>query len=52
MQQEAYAAIFAAGMSTACVVDIGAEETSVTCVDEGNLISDTRSASSFWRSGS
>jgi hypothetical protein len=40
--QEAYAAIFSAGMSSACVVDIGAQQTSVTCVDEGMVNPDTR----------
>lgn len=42
IHQESYAAIFAAGMSTACVVDIGATSTSVACVDEGLLLPDTR----------
>ncbi|WVQ78037.1 hypothetical protein IAT38_000118 [Cryptococcus sp. DSM 104549] len=42
VQQEAYCAIFGAGMSSACVVDIGAQVTSVTCVDEGLLNADTR----------
>ena len=40
--QEAYAATFSAGMSTACVVDMGAQVTSVTCVDEGVVSADTR----------
>lgn len=42
IHQEGHAAIFSAGMSTACVVDIGATTTSVTCVDEGMLNPDTR----------
>lgn len=42
VQQEAYCAIFGAGMSSACVVDIGAQETSVTCVDEAMLLAETR----------
>lgn len=42
VHQESYCAIFSAGMSSACVVDIGAQETSVTCVDEGVVNSDTR----------
>jgi actin-related protein 8 len=44
-RQEAYAAIFSAGMSSACVVDIGAQQTSVTCVDEGMVNADTRCVS-------
>ncbi|OCF41209.1 hypothetical protein I317_04955 [Kwoniella heveanensis CBS 569] len=42
VHQEAYCAIFSAGMSSACVVDIGAQVTSVTCVDEGLVNADTR----------
>jgi actin-related protein 8 len=42
VQQEAYCAIFGAGMPSACVVDIGAELTSVTCVDEGQVVADSR----------
>ncbi|ODN84742.1 hypothetical protein L202_00622 [Cryptococcus amylolentus CBS 6039] len=42
VQQEAYCAIFGAGMSSACVVDIGAQQTSVTCVDEAVLQPETR----------
>lgn len=42
IHQEAYCAIFSAGMSSACVVDIGAQQTSITFVDEGLVNSDTR----------
>lgn len=42
IHQESSAAIFSAGMSTACVVDIGATSTSVAFVDEGLLNPDTR----------
>lgn len=42
IHQEAYCAIFGAGLSSACVVDIGANTTSVTCVDEGMVNLDTR----------
>ncbi|WWC90112.1 uncharacterized protein L201_005045 [Kwoniella dendrophila CBS 6074] len=42
VHQEAYCAIFSAGMSSACVVDIGAQSTSITFVDEGLLNQDTR----------
>nr|ODN81213.1 nuclear protein [Cryptococcus depauperatus CBS 7841] len=42
VQQESYCAIFGTGMSSACVVDIGAQTTSVTCIDEALLIADTR----------
>jgi actin-related protein 8 len=41
-QQESLAATFGAGISNACVVDIGSVTTSIACVDEGLVISDTR----------
>ncbi|KAJ7281463.1 hypothetical protein C8J57DRAFT_1297692 [Mycena rebaudengoi] len=41
-QQESLAATYGAGLSHACVVDIGAVKTSVACVDEGLIIPDTR----------
>jgi actin-related protein 8 len=42
IHQEASCAIFGAGLSSACVVDVGAQTTSVTFVDEGSITSDTR----------
>ncbi|KAK8869874.1 hypothetical protein IAR55_000442 [Kwoniella newhampshirensis] len=42
VHQESYCAIFSAGMSSACVVDVGAQQTSVTCVDDGLVMADTR----------
>lgn len=41
-QQESLAATFGAGYSISCIVDIGAEKTSVCCVDEGLCIEDSR----------
>ncbi|PPQ63810.1 hypothetical protein CVT24_009805 [Panaeolus cyanescens] len=41
-QQESLAATYGAGISNACVVDIGATKTSIACVDEGMVIADTR----------
>lgn len=40
--QESLAATYGAGISNACVVDIGATCTSVACVDEGLVIADSR----------
>lgn len=40
--QESLAAIYGAGISNACVVDIGAAKTSIACVDEGLILPDTR----------
>lgn len=40
--QESSCATFGAGLSSACVVDIGAERTSIACVDEGLLLGETR----------
>lgn len=36
------AAIFGAGLSSACVVDIGAEKTSISCVDDAISHTNTR----------
>ncbi|KAF7308844.1 Actin-related protein 8 [Mycena kentingensis (nom. inval.)] len=41
-QQESLAATYGAGLSNACVVDVGAVKTSVACVDEGLIVPDTR----------
>lgn len=40
--QEGVAATFGTGTSCACVVDVGAEKTSISCVDEGMIVSDSR----------
>ncbi|KAI5962795.1 ARP8 [Candida theae] len=40
--QEAVAATFGAGASTACIVDVGAHTTKVSCVDEGMIVNDSR----------
>jgi actin-related protein 8 len=40
--QESLAATYGAGISNACVVDIGAVKTSIACVDEGLVLPDTR----------
>lgn len=42
VQQESTAATFGAGMSSALVVHVGGERASVSCVDEGLLLQDTR----------
>ncbi|KAF9973378.1 actin-like protein arp8 [Actinomortierella ambigua] len=42
VQQEAVCATFGAGVSAACVVDIGAEVTKVSCVEDGICLSDSR----------
>lgn len=42
IHQESYCALFSAGMSSACVVDIGSQVTSITCVEEGMVNPDTR----------
>ncbi|KAG6910023.1 hypothetical protein DXG01_013747 [Tephrocybe rancida] len=43
-QQESLAATYGAGISNACVVNIGATTTSVACVDEGMVLADTRTS--------
>jgi actin-related protein 8 len=40
--QESLAASFGAGYSISCVVDVGAEKTSVCCVDDGMCVEDSR----------
>ncbi|CAE6431744.1 unnamed protein product [Rhizoctonia solani] len=39
---ESLCAAFGAGLSTACIVDIGAAKTSIACVEEGQVVPDTR----------
>ncbi|KAI9823125.1 MAG: hypothetical protein M1819_001508 [Sarea resinae] len=40
--QESVAATFGAGYSTACIVDMGAQKTSICCVDEGMCLENSR----------
>ncbi|KAI9867041.1 MAG: actin-like protein arp8 [Trichoglossum hirsutum] len=40
--QESLAATFGAGYSSACIVDIGAQKTSICCVEEGMCIENSR----------
>ncbi|KAE8449174.1 hypothetical protein EG329_008558 [Mollisiaceae sp. DMI_Dod_QoI] len=40
--QESLAATYGAGYSTACIVDIGAQKTSICCVEDGMCIEDSR----------
>jgi actin-related protein 8 len=40
--QESLAATFGAGFGTACIVDVGAQKTSICCVEDGMLIEDSR----------
>lgn len=42
LQQESLSATFGAGTGIACVVDIGAQKTSICCVDEGMCVEDSR----------
>jgi actin-related protein 8 len=42
LPQEGLSASFAAGLPSACIIDIGAAKTSISCVDEGMVINDTR----------
>ena len=40
--QESIAASFGAGFSTACIVDMGAQKTSICCVEDGMCLEDAR----------
>jgi actin-related protein 8 len=42
LQQESLSATFGAGYGVACVVDIGAQKTSICCVDEGLCVEESR----------
>lgn len=42
LQQEGVCATFGAGISSGCVIHIGSDRTSVTCVDEGLVVSESR----------
>ena len=42
IQQESVCACYGAGVSTACVVDIGAEVTKVSCVEDGICLPNSR----------
>lgn len=40
--QESLASTYGAGISNACVVDMGVVKTSIACVDDGLVVADTR----------
>ena len=40
--QEGLAASYGAGYASACIVDVGAQKTSIACVEEGMLVEDSR----------
>jgi len=40
--QESTAATFGAGFGTACIVDIGAQKTSISCVEDGMVMEESR----------
>jgi actin-related protein 8 len=40
--QESLAASFGAGFTTCCIIDIGAQKTSITCVEDGMIIDNSR----------
>ncbi|EIM86889.1 actin-like ATPase domain-containing protein [Stereum hirsutum FP-91666 SS1] len=42
VQQQSLAATYGAGLSSACVVDVGAVSSCIACVDEGMIIPETR----------
>lgn len=42
VQQESTATMYGAGMSTACVIHCGGERTSISCVEDGLLLQETR----------
>ncbi|KAN0062472.1 Actin-like protein arp8 [Thecaphora frezii] len=47
VQNEGVCATFGAGLSSACVVDLGAERISISCVEEGLVLPETRVALSY-----
>ena len=40
--QESLAASFGAGFSTSCIIDIGAQKTSVSCIEDGMILENSR----------
>ncbi|KAL1935465.1 hypothetical protein VTP01DRAFT_4605 [Rhizomucor pusillus] len=42
VQQDSVCATYGAGMSGACVVDIGAQKTSIACIEEGVILPDSK----------
>lgn len=42
IQQESVCATFGAGLSSGCVVDMGSEKISISCVEEGLILPETR----------
>ncbi|KAG7544248.1 hypothetical protein FFLO_03361 [Filobasidium floriforme] len=40
--QQAVCATFGAGLSSACIVDVGAQRSTVTCVDDGMMLAESR----------
>jgi len=40
--QESIAASFGAGYNQACVIDVGAQKTSIACIDDGLILEDSR----------
>lgn len=40
--QESMGATFGAGVSTACVIDVGAQTTKISCIEEGMIIPESR----------
>ncbi|BGP17439.1 hypothetical protein JCM10213_003278 [Rhodosporidiobolus nylandii] len=47
LQQESLCATFGAGVSSACVIDIGARTSSITCVEEGLVLPESRMVLDF-----
>ncbi|GAA5948952.1 hypothetical protein JCM3765_003964 [Sporobolomyces pararoseus] len=47
VMQESICSTFGAGISSACVVDIGATVTTITCVEEGLVVPETRMVLGF-----
>ncbi|KAH3669558.1 hypothetical protein WICMUC_004980 [Wickerhamomyces mucosus] len=45
--QESLAATYGAGISNACVVDIGAQTTKISCIDDGMIISNSRAVLNY-----
>jgi actin-related protein 8 len=46
--QEGVSASYGAQMSNACVVDVGAVKTSISCIEDGLIVPDTRSVVSHY----
>ncbi|BFZ56690.1 Actin-like protein arp8 [Savitreella phatthalungensis] len=45
--QESTCSVYGAGMTSACVIDVGSQTTTISCVEDGAVIADSRASLAF-----